>query len=58
MLLGFGRVLPTASVGSYLDAAERAAALGFDEMVVHGSSWADGEPLDLDVHERALAQLR
>lgn len=58
VLLGFGRVLPTASVDSYLDAAERAAALGFDELVVYGSPWADGEPHDLDVHEQALAQLR
>jgi len=30
----------------------------FDELVVHGSSWVDGEPLDLEVHEQALAQLR
>ncbi len=58
LLLGFGRVLPTASVDSYLEAAERAAALGFDELIVHGSLWADGEPGDLDVHERALAKLR
>ncbi|MGB0112290.1 MAG: LLM class flavin-dependent oxidoreductase [Ilumatobacteraceae bacterium] len=58
VLLGFGRVLPASSVDSYLDAAERAAALGFDELIVHGSSWADGVPRDLDVHEQALAQLR
>ena len=58
VLLGFGRVLPVASVDSYLDAAERAAALGFDELVVFGPSWIDGEPPDLDVHERALALLR
>ena len=58
VLLGFGRVRPTASVDSYLDAAGRAAALGFDELVVHGSPWADTEPRDLEVHEQALAQLR
>ena len=58
LLLGFGRVHPTASVGSYLDAVERAVALGFDELAVLGSPWADGEPRDLGVHEQALAQLR
>ena len=58
MLLGFGRVHPTASVGSFLDAAERATELGFDDLIVYGSPWADGEPRDLDVHEHALAQLR
>lgn len=58
LLLGFGRVLPTASVGNYLDAVERAVALGFDELAVLGSPWADGEPRDLEVHEQALAQLR
>ena len=58
VLLGFGRVLPTASVGSYLDAAGRATALGFDDLIVFGSPWADGEPRDLDVHEQTLAQLR
>jgi hypothetical protein len=45
-------------VGSYLDAAGRATALGFDDLIVYGSPWADGEPRDLDVHEQALAQLR
>ena len=58
VLLGFGRVLPTASVERYLDAAERAAELGFDELIVHGSAWTDGEPSDLRVHERALARVR
>lgn len=58
LLLGFGRVQPTASVGDYLDAVERAVALGFDELAVLGSPWADGEPRDLGVHEQALAQLR
>lgn len=58
VLLGFGRVHPSESVGSFLDAAERANALGFDDLVVFGSPWADGEPRDLEVHEQALAQLR
>ena len=35
VLLGFGRVRPTSSVGAFLDAAARAEALGFDEMVVY-----------------------
>lgn len=58
VLLGFGRVNPAASVGGYLEAVERATALGFDELVVFGASWAEGEPADLDVHEQALARLR
>ena len=58
VLLGFGRVHPAASVDSYLVAAERADALGFDELVVFGSPWSDGEPPDVAVHEQALARLR
>ena len=58
VLLGFGRVQPTADVGSFLDAAERATELGFDDLIVYGSPWADGDPRDLDVHQPALAQLR
>lgn len=58
VLLGFGRVVPTASVDSFIDAAGRATELGFDDLIVFGSPWADGEPRDLDVHEQALAQLR
>lgn len=56
VLLGFGRVHPSASVDRYLEAAERAEALGFDEMVVYGAPWSEGEPADLDVHEQALAR--
>lgn len=37
---------------------ESAEALGFDEMVVYGAPWSEGEPADLDVHEQALARLR
>lgn len=58
LLLGFGRVLPTASVDSYLSAAERAAELGFDELVVFGSDWAGGTSPDVEIHEQALARLR
>lgn len=58
LLLGFGRVLPTTSVDSYLAAVERAAELGFDELVVSGSHWAAGTPSDVEVHEQALARLR
>jgi alkanesulfonate monooxygenase SsuD/methylene tetrahydromethanopterin reductase-like flavin-dependent oxidoreductase (luciferase family) len=58
LLLGFGRVLPTTSVDGYLAAAERAAALGFDELVIFGSHWAGGTPPDVEVHEQALARLR
>ena len=58
LLLGFGRVLPTTSVNSYLAAVERVAELGFDEVVVYGSHWAAGTPSDVEVHEQALARLR
>lgn len=58
LLLGFGRVLPTVSVDSYLAAAEHAAGLGFDELVVYGSPWAGDTPPDVEVHEQALARLR
>ena len=58
VLLGFGRVLPTARVDDYLDAVDRAAALGFDELIVFGTPWADDDPSDRTVHEQALARLR
>lgn len=58
LLLGFGKVLPTTSVDSYLTAVERAAELGFDELVVYGAHWAAGTPSDVEVHEQALARLR
>ncbi|MCB0968400.1 MAG: LLM class flavin-dependent oxidoreductase [Ilumatobacter sp.] len=58
LLLGYGRVLPAASLDSYLEAAERAEASGFDELVVYGAPWNDLEPNDLAVHEQALARLR
>lgn len=57
-LLGFGKVNPSASVDTYLDAAERADELGFDELVVHGLHWATGTPSDVDVQEQAFARLR
>lgn len=58
LLLGFGRVRPTTSVDAYLAAAERAAALGFDELVVYGPDSPAGMDSDPAVHERVLARLR
>jgi alkanesulfonate monooxygenase SsuD/methylene tetrahydromethanopterin reductase-like flavin-dependent oxidoreductase (luciferase family) len=58
LLLGYGKVLPTTSVDTYLASVERAAELGFDELVVFGSHWAAGTPSDVEVHEQALARLR
>jgi len=58
LLLGFGRVRPTTSVGEYVAAAERADALGFDELVVYGPDSPAGMDSDPAVHERALSRLR
>ena len=58
VLLGFGRVRPTRSVGAFLDAAARAEDLGFDEIVVYAPPSAAGLGSDPAVHERALARLR
>ncbi|WP_137844587.1 LLM class flavin-dependent oxidoreductase [Microbacterium sp. 2FI] len=58
VLLGFGRVRPTSSVGAFLDAAARAEALGFDEMVVYAPPSSAGLGSDPTVHEQALARLR
>lgn len=58
LLLGFGRVRPTTSVDEYVAAAERAAELGFDELVVYGPESSAGMGSDPGVHERALARLR
>jgi alkanesulfonate monooxygenase SsuD/methylene tetrahydromethanopterin reductase-like flavin-dependent oxidoreductase (luciferase family) len=58
LLLGFGRVQPTASTDSFVAAAERAAALGFDELVLYGPASSANMGSDPDVHERALARLR
>jgi alkanesulfonate monooxygenase SsuD/methylene tetrahydromethanopterin reductase-like flavin-dependent oxidoreductase (luciferase family) len=58
LLLGYGTVRPTGSVAAYLDAAERAAALGFDELVVYGPG-GEGDPFasDPEVHAEALRRL-
>ena len=58
VLLGFGRVRPTRSVGAFLDAAARAEALGFDELVVYAPPSSAGLGSDPAVHEHALARLR
>jgi hypothetical protein len=59
LLLGFGPLRPTESVGSFLYAVERAGYAGFDEVVVY---WPDGEPgdrfwSDTEVHAEALSRL-
>lgn len=58
LLLGYGTVRPTVGVAAYLDAVERAEALGFDEVVVYGPGTA-GERFasDPDVHAEALRRL-
>lgn len=59
LLLGYGTVGPTASVSAYVEAAERAAGLGFDELVVYGPG-GEGDPFasDPEVHAEALRRLR
>lgn len=56
LLLGFGKVQPTASVAAYTEAIDRAEQLGFDELVVYapGVQVALGQttPDDPSVHER------
>jgi hypothetical protein len=59
LLLGYGTVHPLTGVAAYVEAAERAAAAGFDELVVF---WPDGERggrfwSDPEVHGEALARL-
>jgi hypothetical protein len=58
LLLGYGTVRPTASVSAYVEAAERAAGLGFDELVVYGPG-GEGDPFasDPEVHAEALRRL-
>jgi alkanesulfonate monooxygenase SsuD/methylene tetrahydromethanopterin reductase-like flavin-dependent oxidoreductase (luciferase family) len=60
LLLGFGTVRPTASLAAYEEAAERAGALGFDELVVYGPHSSGGERFVSDpaVHERAVSRIR
>jgi alkanesulfonate monooxygenase SsuD/methylene tetrahydromethanopterin reductase-like flavin-dependent oxidoreductase (luciferase family) len=60
LLLGFGTVIPAASLASYVESAERAGDLGFDELVVYGPHSSGGERFRTDpaVHEQAIARLR
>lgn len=60
LLLGFGSVLPAATLTSYVESAERAASLGFDELVVYGPHSSGGERFVTDpaVHEQAIARIR
>jgi alkanesulfonate monooxygenase SsuD/methylene tetrahydromethanopterin reductase-like flavin-dependent oxidoreductase (luciferase family) len=59
LLLGYGLVRPTESVPAYVEAAERAQALGFDELVVYGPG-GPGERFTSDpaVHVDAIARIR
>ena len=59
LLLGYGLVRPTESVPAYVEAAERAQALGFDELVVYGPG-GPGERFTSDpaVHADAIARIR
>jgi hypothetical protein len=59
LLVGYGTVRPAESVATYVEVAERAAALGFDEVVVYGPS-GPGERFTSDpaVHAEALVTLR
>jgi alkanesulfonate monooxygenase SsuD/methylene tetrahydromethanopterin reductase-like flavin-dependent oxidoreductase (luciferase family) len=59
LLLGYGLVRPTESVSAYVEAAERAQALGFDELVVYGPG-GPGERFTSDpaVHVEAIGRIR
>jgi alkanesulfonate monooxygenase SsuD/methylene tetrahydromethanopterin reductase-like flavin-dependent oxidoreductase (luciferase family) len=59
LLVGYGTVRPAESVATYVEVAGRAAALGFDELVVYGPS-GPGERFTSDpaVHAEALVTLR
>jgi alkanesulfonate monooxygenase SsuD/methylene tetrahydromethanopterin reductase-like flavin-dependent oxidoreductase (luciferase family) len=59
LLLGYGTVRPTESAAAYVAAAERADALGFDELVVYGPS-SPGERFASDpaVHVEALGRIK
>ncbi len=59
LLVGYGEVRPTDDVATYTEVAERAEALGFDELVVYGPS-GPGERFTSDptVHADAIARIR
>jgi alkanesulfonate monooxygenase SsuD/methylene tetrahydromethanopterin reductase-like flavin-dependent oxidoreductase (luciferase family) len=60
LLLGFGKVRPTESVASFVEAAGRAADLGFDEVAVYAPTGEPGDQFfsEPDTHRRALDRLR
>ncbi len=59
LLLGYGTVRPTDSVAAYAEAAERAAGLGFGELVVYGpNAPGEGFASDPSVHSAAIAQIK
>jgi alkanesulfonate monooxygenase SsuD/methylene tetrahydromethanopterin reductase-like flavin-dependent oxidoreductase (luciferase family) len=59
LLLGYGKIRPTESVEAYVEAAGRAAELGFHELVVYGPG-SPGERFRSDpaVHAEAISRLR
>ena len=59
LLLGYGTVRPTQSAAAYVEAAERAQALGFDELAVYGPG-SPGERFASDpgVHVEAIGRIR
>ena len=59
LLLGYGTVRPTESAAAYVEAAERAQALGFDEFTVYGPG-SPGERFASDpaVHVEAIERIR
>lgn len=60
LLVGYGAVRPTESVPAFIETAERAAQLGFDELNVYAPAGAPGDRFysDPHTHERALDALR
>lgn len=59
LLVGYGSVRPTSSVAAYVETVERAAGLGFDEVVVYGPNGPSEQfTSDPEVHARAVARLR
>lgn len=59
LLVGYGEVRPTDSLEAYLEVVERAAGLGFDEVVVYGPHGpGDRFTSDPRVHARAIARVK
>ena len=59
LLVGYGTIRPAESVATYVEVAERAQQLGFDELVVYGPG-GPGERFTSapEVHTEAIAHLR